>query len=114
MGLIFLVVAKVLGFCEGQQSLTGWVSKVMLEEITGAKNVQFNETQKVAEAALEFLPLLGAKKQIEPRPSIFLTHAEEEDAKKRWHFQSENLTKLLSLQEVGSTRNAGGTKTTKS
>ncbi len=59
------------------------------------KCVQFNETQKVAEAALEFLPLLGAKKQIEPRPSIFLTHAEEEDAKKRWHFQSEKSHKVI-------------------
>ena len=48
------------------------------------KCVLFEESRKVAEAALEFLKLLGSKEKIEPRPKIFLTENEVKEARRRW------------------------------
>ena len=49
------------------------------------KCVLFEENRKVAEAALEFLKLLGSNEKIEPRPKIFLTKNEIKEAEQRWN-----------------------------
>jgi len=46
--------------------------------------IDFRENRNVPEAGLAFLDLLGAKVEIEPRPRIFLTDVEKEEAKKLW------------------------------
>jgi heptosyltransferase-2 len=46
--------------------------------------VDFREDRKVAEAGLAFLELLDAKVEIEPRPRIFLTDREKQEAENRW------------------------------
>ena len=46
--------------------------------------VDFREDRKVAETGLAFLELLGAKVEIEPRPRIFLTDREKQEAENRW------------------------------
>ena len=46
--------------------------------------ITFRENLKVAEAALEFLPLLGYDALIEPRPKIFLHDHEISTAESQW------------------------------
>ena len=46
--------------------------------------VDFREDRNVAEAGLAFLKLLDAKVEIEPRPRIFLTDREKQEAENRW------------------------------
>jgi ADP-heptose:LPS heptosyltransferase len=46
--------------------------------------IDFQEDRKVAEAGLAFLELLDAKVEIEPRPRIFLTDREKQEAENRW------------------------------
>jgi hypothetical protein len=50
------------------------------------KSVSFKENRKVAEAALEFLKLLGSNEKIESRPKIYLTENEvkRSTAKMEW------------------------------
>ena len=52
--------------------------------------VPFREDRNVAEAALAFLPLLGMENppEVEPRPRIFLSEAEEAEAEARWGARS--------------------------
>ena len=46
--------------------------------------IPYKENLKVAEAALEFLPLLGTDAEIEPRPQIFLHSYESTKAESQW------------------------------
>jgi ADP-heptose:LPS heptosyltransferase len=47
------------------------------------KSVSFKENRKVAEAALEFLKLLGSNEKIDPRPKIYLTEGEVREARQK-------------------------------
>ena len=46
--------------------------------------VDFREDRNIAEAGLAFLKLLDAKVEIEPRPHVFLTEMEKQEAENRW------------------------------
>ena len=59
------------------------------------KTVSFKENRKVAEAALEFLNLLGSNEKIEPRPKIFLTENEVKDAQRRWNGYDSKKKKII-------------------
>jgi ADP-heptose:LPS heptosyltransferase len=59
------------------------------------KCVSFQENRKVAEAALEFLKLLGSNEKIEPRPKIYLTKNEIKNAKQRWNVCSTKRKKII-------------------
>jgi len=59
------------------------------------KCVLFEESRKVAEAALEFLKLLGSNEKIEPRPKIFLTDYEIKDAQQRWKVCGTKRNKII-------------------
>ncbi len=48
------------------------------------KYIDFKEERKVAEAGLEFLELLNAEVEIDPRPTIFLTKNEVAEAEAVW------------------------------
>jgi heptosyltransferase-2 len=48
------------------------------------KCVDFKENRNVAESALAFLPLLGAKSTVNPRPALFLQNKEKIEAEGRW------------------------------
>jgi heptosyltransferase-2 len=48
------------------------------------QNVAFDEGMSVGRAALRFAELLGATKLPEPRPQLFLTNQEKEDAAETW------------------------------
>jgi len=59
------------------------------------KSVSFKENRKVAEAALEFLKLLGSNEKIEPRPKIFLTENEVKEARRRWNGGDSKKKKII-------------------
>ena len=48
------------------------------------KFINFDHNRHVAQSAVEFLSLFGSKQIIEPRPQIFLTQQEKENAKIIW------------------------------
>ena len=48
------------------------------------KYIDFNEQRKVAEAGLEFLKLMNAEVEIDPRPTIYLTESETTEAESSW------------------------------
>jgi ADP-heptose:LPS heptosyltransferase len=48
------------------------------------KSITFEENKNVAKAALDFLPLFGAKEAIQPRPLIYLSSKEKDEARQRW------------------------------
>ena len=48
------------------------------------KYIDFNEQRRVAEAGLEFLKLLNAEVEIDPRPTIYLTEKETTEAEVSW------------------------------
>ena len=52
------------------------------------KSVSFKENRKVAEAALEFLKLLGSNEKIEPRPKIYLTENEVKEARAKMEYMA--------------------------
>ena len=56
---------------------------------------RFKENRKVAEAALEFLKLLGSNEKIEPRPKIFLTENEVKEAQRRWNANDTKRKKII-------------------
>ena len=84
MALMYLVVAKVLGFYEEQESLIDSELEVMLAETIGALIAFNSEDSKVAEAALSFLAFFGVNKKVEPRPKIYLTKEETNQADLTW------------------------------
>ncbi|MDA9962749.1 glycosyltransferase family 9 protein [Opitutales bacterium] len=57
--------------------------------------IDFKEDRKVADAALAFLPLMGTDAKVEPRPRIFLTREEKEDANLRWGAKSVNTKRII-------------------
>ena len=59
------------------------------------KSVSFKENRKVAEAALEFLNLLGSNEKIEPRPIIHLTKEELVDATESWRNVANKTPKIV-------------------
>jgi ADP-heptose:LPS heptosyltransferase len=59
------------------------------------KYVSFKENRKVAEAALEFLKLLGSNERIEPRPKIYLTEDEVKEARRRWNVNDTKRKKII-------------------
>ena len=59
------------------------------------KCVSFQENRKVAEAALEFLKLLGSNVKIEPRPKIYLTEDEVKEARRRWNANDTKRKKII-------------------
>jgi ADP-heptose:LPS heptosyltransferase len=59
------------------------------------KCVSFKENRKVAEAALEFLKLLGSNEKIEPRPKIYLTEDEVKEARRRWNACDSKKKKII-------------------
>ena len=46
--------------------------------------IQFKEDRSVAESALEFLSILGAREKVDPRPLIYLSKQETNEAFARW------------------------------
>jgi ADP-heptose:LPS heptosyltransferase len=64
------------------------------------KCVDFREDRKVADAALAFLPLLGAKMEVKPRPRIYLTNEEKKHAAQRLK-QGEANTKSIIVAPGG-------------
>ena len=59
------------------------------------KYVDFKEERKVAEAGLEFLNLMNAKVEIDPRPTIFLTKNEVTEAEVTWGKKSESKKRIV-------------------
>ena len=59
------------------------------------KYINFKEERKVAETGLEFLKLMKAEVGIEPRPTIFLTKNETNDAKTLWGVRSESKKRII-------------------
>jgi heptosyltransferase-2 len=59
------------------------------------KSVSFKENRKVAEAALEFLKLLGSNEKIESRPKIYLTENEVKEAQRRWNGYDSKKKKII-------------------
>lgn len=52
------------------------------------KFINFDENRHVAKSATAFLPLLGTDQQVEPRPQIFLSSQESEEARRFWGTKS--------------------------
>ena len=65
------------------------------------KYVSFKENRKVAEAALEFLKLLGSNEKIEPRPKIYLTEDELKEARRRWKANDTKREKIIIAPGAG-------------
>jgi ADP-heptose:LPS heptosyltransferase len=59
------------------------------------KHIDFNEQRKVAEAGLEFLKLINAEVEIDPRPTIYLTENEKTEAKNSWGGRSESTKRII-------------------
>jgi len=59
------------------------------------KYIDFKEERKVAEAGLEFLNLMNAKVEINPRPTIFLTKNEVAEAEVAWGKKSESTKRII-------------------
>ena len=59
------------------------------------KYIDFKEERKVAEAGLEFLNLMNTKVEIDPRPTIFLTKNEVDEAEAIWGEKSESTKRII-------------------
>jgi len=59
------------------------------------KYINFKEDRKVAEAGLKFLELLNAKAEIDPRPTIFLTKNEDDEAEAVWGEKSASKKRIV-------------------
>jgi ADP-heptose:LPS heptosyltransferase len=59
------------------------------------KYIDFIEERKVAEAGLEFLNLMNAEVEIDPRPSFYLTENETTEAKNSWGERSESTKRII-------------------
>ena len=59
------------------------------------KYIDFKEDRKVAEAGLEFLNLMNAKVEIDPRPTIYLTKNEVAEAEAVWGEKSESNKRII-------------------
>ena len=59
------------------------------------KYIDFKTERKVAEAGLEFLNLMNAKVEINPRPTIFLTKNEVAEAEVAWGKKSESTKRII-------------------
>ena len=59
------------------------------------KYIDFNEQRRVAEAGLEFLKLLNAEVEIDPRPTIYLTENEKTEAENSWGGRSESTKRII-------------------
>ena len=59
------------------------------------KYIDFKEERKVAEAGLEFLNLMNAEVEIDPRPSFYLTENETTEAKNSWGERSESTKRII-------------------
>ena len=57
--------------------------------------IDFREDRKVAEAGLAFLKLLDAKVEIEPRPHVFLTEMEKQEAENRWRERKSESKRII-------------------
>ena len=64
------------------------------------KYIDFKEERKVAEAGLEFLSLMNAEVEIDPRPTIYLTENETTEAEVSWGERS-SCTKRIVLAPGG-------------
>ena len=59
------------------------------------KYIDFKEDRKVAEAGLEFLNLMNAVVEIDPRPSIYLTKNEGAEAEAVWGEKSQSNKRII-------------------
>jgi len=59
------------------------------------KYIDFKEDRKVAEAGLEFLNLMNAVVEIDPRPTIYLTKNEVAEAEAVWGEKSESNKRII-------------------
>ena len=59
------------------------------------KYIDFKEDRKVAEAGLEFLNLMNAKVEIDPRPTIYLTKNEVAEAEAVWGEKSQSNKRII-------------------
>ena len=59
------------------------------------KSVMFEESRNVSVAALEFLKLLGSNKFVEPRPQIYLTKHEVNEAQQMWKVCDSKKKKII-------------------
>ena len=59
------------------------------------KYIDFKEQRRVAEAGLEFLKLLNAEVEIDPRPTIFLSRDETSEAKNSWGERSSSPQRIV-------------------
>ena len=59
------------------------------------KYINFKAERKVAEAGLEFLNLMNAEVEIDPRPSFYLTENETTEAKNSWGERSESTKRII-------------------
>ena len=59
------------------------------------KYIDFKQERKVAEAGLEFLNLMNAKVEIDPRPTIFLTKNEVTEAEAVWGEKSDSNKRII-------------------
>lgn len=59
------------------------------------KSVSFEESRKVAEAALDFLGLLGSDEKIDPRPKIYLEDNEIKEAQETWNMCKKYKKKII-------------------
>ena len=71
----------VKGYAGGE----GWCTKC----------IDFKEERKVTEAALEFLKVMEAEVENEPRPTICLTRSETTDAEATWGIRSESKKRII-------------------
>ena len=59
------------------------------------KCIDFKEERKVAEAGLRFLNLMNVVGEIDPRPTIFLTENESNEAQRRWNANDTKMKKII-------------------
>ena len=96
MGLMYLVADKDPGFYEELEfQIDSGVKGYAGGECWCTKYINFKEERKVAETGLEFLKLMKAEVGIEPRPTIFLTKNETNDAKTLWGVRSESKKRII-------------------
>jgi len=60
-----------------------------------SKYIDFNDERKVAEAGLEFLKLMNAELEIDPRPTLFLTKNETTEAEVSWGERSSSTKRIV-------------------
>jgi ADP-heptose:LPS heptosyltransferase len=59
------------------------------------KYIDYKEERKVAEAGLEFLSLMNAELEIDPRPTIYLTENETTEAEVSWGERSSSTKRIV-------------------